>query len=82
MKMKRRNPKPDNIFLVPDSEAQTGERTKILDFGIAKRSQVSSVEKSRVCAADGKDWGSYASVSAAAPGSARLRKPFLAFPPR
>ena len=26
--------------------------------GIAKRSQVSSVEKSQVCAADGKDWGS------------------------
>ncbi len=31
-----RDLKPDNVYLVPDSEAQTGERTKVLDFGIAK----------------------------------------------
>jgi serine/threonine-protein kinase len=31
-----RDLKPDNVFLVPDSETQAGERTKILDFGIAK----------------------------------------------
>ena len=28
--------KPDNVFLVPDAETAAGERTKILDFGIAK----------------------------------------------
>ena len=28
--------KPENIFIVPDSEAPSGERAKILDFGIAK----------------------------------------------
>src|SRR5262245_23764831 len=31
-----RDLKPDNIFVVPDPEAVGGERTKILDFGIAK----------------------------------------------
>jgi serine/threonine protein kinase len=31
-----RDLKPDNIFLVPDPELATGERVKILDFGIAK----------------------------------------------
>jgi serine/threonine-protein kinase len=31
-----RDLKPDNIFLVPDPEVGGGERTKILDFGIAK----------------------------------------------
>jgi serine/threonine protein kinase len=31
-----RDLKPDNIFLVPDREVPGGERTKILDFGIAK----------------------------------------------
>jgi tRNA A-37 threonylcarbamoyl transferase component Bud32 len=31
-----RDLKPDNIFLVSDAEAQGGERTKILDFGICK----------------------------------------------
>ena len=31
-----RDLKPDNIFLVPDPESPTGERPKILDFGIAK----------------------------------------------
>ncbi|MDQ3341879.1 MAG: protein kinase, partial [Myxococcota bacterium] len=31
-----RDLKPDNIFLVPDSELSSGERVKILDFGIAK----------------------------------------------
>jgi tRNA A-37 threonylcarbamoyl transferase component Bud32/tetratricopeptide (TPR) repeat protein len=31
-----RDLKPDNVFLVPDAELATGERVKILDFGIAK----------------------------------------------
>jgi len=31
-----RDLKPDNIFVVPDSELPRGERVKILDFGIAK----------------------------------------------
>lgn len=31
-----RDLKPDNIFIVKDSEAVTGERAKILDFGIAR----------------------------------------------
>jgi hypothetical protein len=31
-----RDIKPDNVFLVPDLEAASGERVKVLDFGIAK----------------------------------------------
>ncbi|TMQ20209.1 MAG: hypothetical protein E6J90_16715 [Deltaproteobacteria bacterium] len=31
-----RDLKPDNVFLVPDPELPSGERVKILDFGIAK----------------------------------------------
>ena len=31
-----RDLKPDNIIIVPDAEAPGGERTKLLDFGIAK----------------------------------------------
>jgi serine/threonine protein kinase len=31
-----RDLKPENIFLVSDLEAQAGERTKVLDFGICK----------------------------------------------
>jgi serine/threonine protein kinase len=31
-----RDLKPDNIFLCPDPDAPTGERPKLLDFGIAK----------------------------------------------
>lgn len=31
-----RDLKPENIFIVPDAEAPNGERSKILDFGIAK----------------------------------------------
>lgn len=31
-----RDLKPDNIFLVPDPEMPTGERVKVLDFGLAK----------------------------------------------
>ena len=31
-----RDLKPDNIFLVPDPDGPTGERVKVLDFGIAK----------------------------------------------
>jgi eukaryotic-like serine/threonine-protein kinase len=33
-----RDLKPENIFLVPDAEVASGERAKILDFGIAKLS--------------------------------------------
>ena len=33
-----RDLKPENIFLVPDAGVASGERTKILDFGIAKLS--------------------------------------------
>jgi serine/threonine protein kinase len=31
-----RDIKPENVFLVPDIEPATGERVKVLDFGIAK----------------------------------------------
>jgi serine/threonine protein kinase len=31
-----RDLKPDNVFLVPDHELSSGERVKVLDFGIAK----------------------------------------------
>ena len=31
-----RDLKPENLFLVPDTGAPTGERVKVLDFGIAK----------------------------------------------
>jgi len=31
-----RDLKPDNVFLVPDAELPSGERVKLLDFGIAK----------------------------------------------
>src|SRR3954463_6001634 len=35
-----RDLKPDNIFVVPDPESVSGERTKILDFGIAKLTDI------------------------------------------
>ncbi|HUJ62483.1 MAG TPA: serine/threonine-protein kinase [Kofleriaceae bacterium] len=35
-----RDLKPDNIFLTPDPESALGERPKLLDFGIAKLSDV------------------------------------------
>ena len=35
-----RDLKPDNLFLVADPESQLGERAKILDFGIAKLTDV------------------------------------------
>ena len=35
-----RDLKPGNVFLIHDPEAQGGERTKILDFGICKLSEV------------------------------------------
>ena len=35
-----RDLKPDNIFLVPDPDTATGERPKLLDFGIAKLTDV------------------------------------------
>ncbi|MFO0574042.1 MAG: serine/threonine-protein kinase [Polyangia bacterium] len=34
-----RDLKPDNVIVVPDSEAASGERAKVLDFGIAKITQ-------------------------------------------
>jgi serine/threonine-protein kinase len=40
-KIVHRDLKPDNIFLVADPEAPTGERPKILDFGIAKLADAS-----------------------------------------
>ena len=40
-KIVHRDLKPDNIYLVADPEAPTGERPKILDFGIAKLADVS-----------------------------------------
>jgi eukaryotic-like serine/threonine-protein kinase len=36
-----RDLKPDNVFLVPDGELASGERVKLLDFGIAKLAPVS-----------------------------------------
>jgi serine/threonine protein kinase len=44
-----RDLKPDNIFLVPDPELPTGERCKVLDFGIAKldTGDLSSVRNTR-----------------------------------
>jgi len=38
-----RDLKPDNVFLVPDIEVATGERVKLLDFGIAKLAQAGGV---------------------------------------
>jgi serine/threonine protein kinase len=35
-----RDLKPDNVFLVPDAELPSGERIKLLDFGIAKLNTV------------------------------------------
>ncbi len=34
-----RDLKPDNVFLVPDPDMPSGERPKVLDFGIAKLTQ-------------------------------------------
>jgi tRNA A-37 threonylcarbamoyl transferase component Bud32 len=41
-----RDLKPENIFLVCDAEAQGGERTKILDFGICKVDSAVTVTQS------------------------------------
>jgi serine/threonine-protein kinase len=35
-----RDLKPDNIFMIPDPESALGERPKILDFGIAKLTEI------------------------------------------
>ena len=35
-----RDLKPDNIFLTPDADSATGDRPKILDFGIAKLTEI------------------------------------------
>jgi serine/threonine-protein kinase len=37
-----RDLKPDNIFIVPDSAVSSGERIKVLDFGIAKLPRAST----------------------------------------
>jgi eukaryotic-like serine/threonine-protein kinase len=36
-----RDLKPDNVFIVPDPELASGERIKLLDFGIAKLAPIS-----------------------------------------
>ncbi len=41
-----RDLKPDNVFLVPDAELESGQRVKILDFGIAKLSGVNLTQPS------------------------------------
>jgi tRNA A-37 threonylcarbamoyl transferase component Bud32 len=38
-----RDLKPDNLFLVPDPEMPQGERVKVLDFGLAKLLEASSL---------------------------------------
>jgi serine/threonine protein kinase len=38
-----RDLKPDNVFLVIDPEAEGGERSKILDFGIAKLTEATGI---------------------------------------
>ncbi len=35
-----RDLKPDNIFVIPDADSALGERSKILDFGIAKLTDI------------------------------------------
>ena len=42
-----RDLKPDNVFLVPDAEMPSGERCKVLDFGIAKLSNRAPGDTSR-----------------------------------
>jgi serine/threonine protein kinase len=42
-----RDLKPDNVFVVPDPEAVGGERTKILDFGIAKLSDTADHQRTQ-----------------------------------
>jgi serine/threonine-protein kinase len=42
-----RDLKPDNVFLVPDAELASGERVKLLDFGIAKLAPMVSGEISQ-----------------------------------
>jgi serine/threonine protein kinase len=42
-----RDLKPDNVFVVQDAEAPGGERTKILDFGIAKLASNNPVQTQR-----------------------------------
>jgi eukaryotic-like serine/threonine-protein kinase len=37
-----RDLKPENVYLVPDPETVSGERVKVLDFGIAKLGEASS----------------------------------------
>jgi serine/threonine protein kinase len=39
-----RDLKPENVYLVPDPETVSGERVKVLDFGIAKLGEASTVQ--------------------------------------
>ena len=39
MEIVHRDLKPENIFLVADPESASGERVKILDFGICKMAE-------------------------------------------
>ena len=48
-----RDLKPDNIMIVSDPNVPGNERTKILDFGIAKLSEGSALEKTRTAAVMG-----------------------------
>ena len=43
-----RDLKPDNVFLVPDAELESGERVKVLDFGIAKLGGTSALTSTSV----------------------------------
>jgi serine/threonine-protein kinase len=42
-----RDLKPDNLFVIPDPENDAAERVKVLDFGIAKLSRMSSTGSMR-----------------------------------
>lgn len=42
-----RDLKPDNVMLVPDPQMPTGERVKLLDFGIAKLTERSGIPQVR-----------------------------------
>ena len=42
-----RDLKPDNIMIVPDPNMPGGERTKLLDFGIAKLTEAAGIERTQ-----------------------------------
>src|SRR5207245_11573061 len=55
-----RDLKPENVFIIPDPEAPSGERAKLLDFGVAKV---------RAAATAGAGGGQTATVSGALMGT-------------